>query len=423
MAAAFALSPAMAIPGVIDFTSRAGKGVFRYSTEKLDEELYNCQPDGMIQFLHSLSVRALEYGWDNEVTGIMMIPEDATNVLSNINNLIENYGQISLDTIQAFEATYIDQPIRPAQDTYMLYKCLMNSISKEGKSKIMIWRSQFHVGGLPSGNLLLKVIIRESHLDTNATISTIRTKLSNLDSYMLSIGGDIEKFNTYVKGLEESLTARGQITTDLLINLFKGYLAVEDKSFHLYVLRKQEEYEEGGTLTEDSLMNLTKNKFTLLKEAGRYNMPSAEEEKILALQAELKQASKQWKKKSDKTETKKKVEWKDKDKDKGTGTKKKADKPGWMAEKPKEENLRKSKSWNNKDWYWCSSDTGGKCEGHWRVHKPSECEGRSHKFVAKHQSGAPAQDKSSSKKLKLAHAISAIQDGTDEDEDSGEESE
>jgi hypothetical protein len=423
MAAAFALSPAMAIPGVIDFTSRAGKGVFRYSTEKLDEELYNCQPDGMIQFLHSLSVRALEYGWDNEVTGIMMIPEDAANVLSNINNLIENYGQISLDTILAFETTYIDQPIRPAQDTYMLYKCLMNSISKEGKSKIMIWRSQFHVGGLPSGNLLLKVIIRESHLDTNATISTIRTKLSNLDSYMLSIGGDIEKFNTYVKGLEESLTARGQITTDLLINLFKGYLAVEDKSFHLYVLRKQEEYEEGGTLTEDSLMNLTKNKFTLLKEAGRYNMPSAEEEKILALQAELKQASKQWKKKSDKTETKKKVEWKDKDKDKGTGTKKKADKPGWMAEKPKEENLRKSKSWNNKDWYWCSSDTGGKCEGHWRVHKPSECEGRSHKFVAKHQSGAPAQDKSSSKKLKLAHAISAIQDGTDEEEDSGEESE
>ncbi len=87
------------------------------------------------------------------------------------------------------------------------------------------------------------------------------------------------------------MTARGQITTDLLINLFKGYLAVEDKSFHLYVLRKQEEYEEGGTLTEDALMNLTKNKFTLLKEAGRYNMPSAEEEKILALQAELKQVS------------------------------------------------------------------------------------------------------------------------------------
>ena len=60
MAVAFALSPAMAIPGIIDFTSRMGKDVFRFSTEKLDEELYDCHPDGMIQFLQSLSVRALE---------------------------------------------------------------------------------------------------------------------------------------------------------------------------------------------------------------------------------------------------------------------------------------------------------------------------------------------------------------------------
>jgi hypothetical protein len=67
------------------------------------------------------------------------------------------------------------------------------------------------------------------------------------------------------------------------------------------VLRKQEEHDEGGTQTdEDSLMNLAKNlaknKFTLLKDAGTYNMPSAEEEKILALQAELKQVSKKWNK-------------------------------------------------------------------------------------------------------------------------------
>jgi hypothetical protein len=51
MAAAFALSPAMAVPGIIDFTSRIGKDVFQFSTEKLDEELYDCHPDGMIQFL------------------------------------------------------------------------------------------------------------------------------------------------------------------------------------------------------------------------------------------------------------------------------------------------------------------------------------------------------------------------------------
>jgi hypothetical protein len=189
------------------------------------------------------------------------------------------------------------------------------------------------------------------------------------------------------------------------------------------VARKQEAYDEGGTMTEDALMSLAKNKFTLLKDAGRYNMPSAEEEKILALQAELKQVSKKWNKekkgKSDETVTKKKGDWKEKNKD----TKKKAEKPTWMSEKPKGENLRKSKSWNGKDWWYCSDETGGKCDGHWRVHKPSKCEGRAHKFQdGKHQNDGAKDKSSSSKKLKLAHAISAIQEGSDDEPESDDES-
>ena len=174
----FALSPAMAIPGIIDFASTTGKRIFRFTTEKLDEELYDCKPDGMIQFLQSLAVRATEYGWDHDVSGILQIPEDPANVMSDTDNLIESYGMITIETVRTFEASYIALQVRPAQDTYLLYKCLMKSISKEGKSKITIWKDQYHVNGMPSGNLLLKIIIRESHLDTNATISTIRTNLA-----------------------------------------------------------------------------------------------------------------------------------------------------------------------------------------------------------------------------------------------------
>jgi hypothetical protein len=61
----------------------------------------------------------------------------------NTYNLIENYGRISLAESRAFEITYIAQPIRPAQDDWMLYQCLMNSISKEGKDKITIWKNQY----------------------------------------------------------------------------------------------------------------------------------------------------------------------------------------------------------------------------------------------------------------------------------------
>ena len=63
---------------------------------------------------------------------------------------------------------------------------------------------------VPSGNLLLKVIIRESHLNTNMTTQSIRRKLGNLDEYIVKIDSDITKFNSYVKLLVNSLTARGK---------------------------------------------------------------------------------------------------------------------------------------------------------------------------------------------------------------------
>jgi len=50
----------------------------------------------------------------------------------------------------------------------------------------------------------------------------IRAKLSALDSYILTIGCDISKFNAYVKDLIDSLTARGETTQDLLANLLES---------------------------------------------------------------------------------------------------------------------------------------------------------------------------------------------------------
>jgi hypothetical protein len=116
----------------------------------------------------------------------------------------------------------------------------MNSISKEGKNKMLIWRQQYTVDDFSSGNLLLKIIIRESHLDTNATTSSIRTKMSNLDSYSMTIGSDITKFNGYVRLFIDSLAARGETSNDLLTNLFKGYEAATDKTFVDYIGRKKE---------------------------------------------------------------------------------------------------------------------------------------------------------------------------------------
>jgi hypothetical protein len=258
---AFALNPAAAINGVIDYSTIEGRKLYGYATKKLDEELFDCNADGLYQFLQSLGNRASEYGWDNDAEGIINIPENDIDVDAEEFSLIEEYGQLTMDRIREYDTTYIDTEGRQAQNSYMLYQCLMGSISKEGKKKILIWKDDYTIDEHKSGNLLLKVIIRESHIDTNATTSNIRTKLSSLDTYIHTIGQDITKFNGYVKLLIDSLQARGETTQDLLTNLFKGYAVCSDKEFVSYIKRKHETYEEGTDIEPDNLMKLADTKY------------------------------------------------------------------------------------------------------------------------------------------------------------------
>jgi hypothetical protein len=163
----------------------------------------------------------------------------------------------------------------------------MNSLSKAGKSKIKIWKAQYTVGGYKSESCLLKVVIRESHIDTYAPIGHIRTRLSCLDTYISTIGNDIVKFNQHVNTLIEGLSSRGETTHDLLTNLFKGYKAASDRQFVEYIKKKEDEYDEGTNIIPTTLMTLAANKYKILKEKNKWEAPSPEEEKILALEAKI----------------------------------------------------------------------------------------------------------------------------------------
>jgi hypothetical protein len=395
----FALTPAIAIPGVIDYTTREGQKLYSNATYKLDDEPYDCQADGLYQFLATLHLRAQEFGWNDPINGILQIPERPADDNTPHIYLIDNYGQIPLTTIREFETTYLQTSCRPAQDTIMLFKCLMNSISKEAKNKILIWRNQYSINGYSSGNLLLKIIIRESHLDTNATTSSIRTKLSRLDTYIVTIASDITKFNGYVRFLIDSLAARGETSNDLLTNLFKGYGAATDKVFVDYIGRKLEKYEEGENTTADTLMEQANSKYKLMKEQSTWNAPSEQEEKILALMTEVRNLKKVKKKEPS--------SWKKEDKDKNkpkSKHKKAVDKPSWFNEEPSQEDLTKPKEWNGKTWYYCSPKTGGKCSGNYRMHKPSKCEGKAHKFAAREEHKRKAESPPADTKIKLAKA-------------------
>ena len=112
-------------------------------------------------------------------------------------------------------------------------------------------------------------------------------------------------------------------------------------------------------------MQWARQNFDMLKEKGTWSAPTDEEERIIALEAEVRKMKKRLK---DKTNTATRTPVKDKEKD----TSRRKEKPKWSETEPKEP--KKKVMWNGKDWNWCGSTTGGKCESFVR-HPPFKCKG------------------------------------------------
>ena len=93
-----AKTPAIALNSVIDMAATAeGRKLYASAISSLETELYDCQPEGLFQFLKSLSSRAQEYGWDSDTGGHLMIPHNLANQLGDGENLVHHYGHISYE--------------------------------------------------------------------------------------------------------------------------------------------------------------------------------------------------------------------------------------------------------------------------------------------------------------------------------------
>ena len=371
------LAPFEAVPcrptgEVINYTTKKGYQHFKDATAKLQETLYDCEPDGFYQFMKALKDRAMTFGW-NDPNGILRIPLDL-NFPNITRSLLSDYGTLTYEAVRDKELSYIDADTRATQDTSMLYRCIMNSLSDEGIAKLNMDEEMYTLGTFQrrSGACLLKILIRESYLDSNATSSMIRFRLSELDDYLEEIDNDITKFNKYVKVLMHHLHARGETTNDLLANLFKAYAACSDQSFVRYIADLQNKWEENEDLTANELMLKAENKFRILQSKDKWQAPSQQEEKLIALEATISDMKKKIKssrskegKKGKKGSNGKKVK-----KTKYDMTKKK---PAWMFKRPKDADLDKPREWNGAKWWYCAFETGGKCQGVYRKHHPKDC--------------------------------------------------
>ena len=200
--------------------------------------------------------------------------------------------------------------------------------------------------------------------------------------------------------------------------MFKGYEAATDKTFVDYISRKKERYEEGEDVTSDALMDQANSKYKLMKEKKTWNAPSDQEEKILALMSEVRNL-----KKIKKGVTFKRENIPNSGKQHPKEQRKGVEKPSWFTKEPSPEDLTKPKEWNGKTWYYCSPKTGGKCAGAYRIHKPSQCQGKAHKFVEKESDKRKANDAGNNeRKLKLAKAYETRIEKITEDDENSEDS-
>lgn len=398
----FALAPAFANPEVLNYSEQAASKLFKSAIEPLSIH-FDCSPENLQLFLDQARDKSIVYDWLN----ILSIPLGGD--VAATKDLIESYGEIPYQDVRNHALTYMHEDVREAQDSFMMYQCLMNSLTENAQKQV---RSRGNVhpfifGGRGSGPVLLKVIIMVSHVDTRATITSVRTKLSSLDQAMRTHDSNIELFNDYVISLINKLNARGEQTQDLLVNLFKGYKACKDAEFVDYIKKKEDLYEEGGQVEYQQLMDWALNKYKTRKESEQWCQRTSEEETIIALQAQVKSLMSVQKKQvnTSKPEGRKDQRRANK-KSKGKARYKTEDKPAWMK-KPPMDGEKQSKNVDGKEYHWCPHHSS------WTRHKPSECRGI---VFNKPQLKKDAEKTSTDPqpKLKLSKALAAISSDDDE---------
>jgi hypothetical protein len=386
----FALAPALVGQAqLIDYSTSEGVKVYKTARAELPSK-FDVTSENLRSFLEHIQNRAREQGWND----IFDIPEDPVNApLANTTSLLTAYGTISLERIQLHAQQYVALPTRAAQESFQVYQCLMNSLTDEGMDKVTLRSEDYFINDIPAGVPLLKVIIQEAYVDTNATTRQIRENLSNLDKYIVDIKSDITQMNTYVRTQLRSLHARGEDTQDLLTNLFKGYMAASDKEFRDYIKGRQEEYDDNRTTyTSQQLMTLANNKYTIRVQDHLWNAPSEADEKIIALESEISQL-------------------KTSNKSSNFGTPKRDDRPrnrprpDWMKNAPKSDESS-TKHVNKKQYWWCPTHMA------WVRHKPQDCEGRG---INKPEGGNPPTDTQG--QIRLNQALAELAEATSDEEE------
>ena len=260
----------------------------------------------------------------------------------------------------------------------MFYYFLADSLTTDFRTTVLLYADVYTEANVPVVSALLKEIVILTRVDNPASTMHIQEMLIESKSKLLQLKGNITEFNQWVRKQMGRLHAREQEAVDLLYYLWKAYKAAPDDKFVVYIKDLKSQCDDGrATFMAEDLMVRAENKYKarLLDEDNTWGKPTEDQEKIVAMTAEINSLKKarsntttpktaKQKAATGKTQAKKKAQPKKMKEHK----KKTSDKWAWKNKPPKDN----VKTFEGKKYYWCLHHNNG--ARMWTLHHPNDCE-------------------------------------------------
>jgi hypothetical protein len=170
----------------------------------LEGRKYDGIPHGLRVFMESFRAKALMYRWPS----VLDVPDADPNLPAW--NFLTLYGVVTMDECAIWANFYMMARNQAAQDSQMMGNCILDSITTNFKTQLMMEVDKFTVHGYMEGLTLLKLLISKAQVDTIATVNMMRNSISCLPSKMVEVYGNLTEFNNNVKDIEVSLALYGQ---------------------------------------------------------------------------------------------------------------------------------------------------------------------------------------------------------------------
>ena len=146
------------------------------------EGKFDGEADNLAVFLASTRDHAGRFNWQWLIT----VPID----VGTTRNLLTHYGQVTLENTRTHAMTYVNTPIRDAQDNDMFYYFLVDSLTNNFCTTILLYADVYTVANVPIASALLKQIIILTRVDNPASAMHIREMLIESKSKLLLLKGN-----------------------------------------------------------------------------------------------------------------------------------------------------------------------------------------------------------------------------------------